>query len=133
MLCTHSSEIHNESPKLIIVSARSSLRSCPAASFAAKEAVFKAHPHRRLTWHDIVIFRETAGSSSGSSSGSDGAAAGESGPPGALIKGQAEGPGDEGGPAYPDDQIARVSISHDGDYATAVCVGFDPARMGRQA
>lgn len=40
-----------------------------------------------------------------------------SGPPFVVVKG-------EGGGL---DQEARVSISHDGDYATAVCLGFEPA------
>ena len=39
-----------------------------------------------------------------------------SGPPVALIKGDGEG--------HPD-AMAMVSISHDGDYATAVCLGFN--------
>ncbi|KEZ41247.1 hypothetical protein SAPIO_CDS7337 [Scedosporium apiospermum] len=73
-----------------------------AGRFAAKEAAFKAHPFRRLTFHDIVI-RPT----------SDGE---ESGPIVAVIRGEEV------------DQMAMVSISHDGDYATAVCLGFDPTR-----
>lgn len=44
----------------------------------------------------------------------------ESGPPVALVKGEGKNP----------DQMALVSISHDGQYATAVCMGFDPAVVG---
>ncbi|OAQ63072.2 holo-acyl-carrier-protein synthase [Pochonia chlamydosporia 170] len=73
------------------------------AGFAAKEAAIKAHSNRRLTFHDVIIERrggrrETLGS----------------GPPVARIR------GGEGG-----DVSALVSISHDGDYATAVCVAHD--------
>jgi holo-[acyl-carrier protein] synthase len=74
--------------------------------FAAKEAAIKAHSHRRLTFHDVVIERrgrteERLGS----------------GPPVARIKGESE---DE-------DVSAMISISHDGDYATAVCMAHDPS------
>ena len=43
----------------------------------------------------------------------------ESGPPIAVIK------GDDGIA----DQTALVSISHDGKYAVAVCLGFEPAKL----
>ncbi|KAM0254539.1 hypothetical protein ACHAQJ_006701 [Trichoderma viride] len=81
-----------------------------AGRFAAKEAAIKAHSHRRLTFHDVVIERrgrkeERLGS----------------GPPVARIKGEAEG--DE-------DVSAMISISHDGDYATAVCMAHDPSVVG---
>lgn len=67
----------------------------------------KAHSHRRLTFHDIIIERR----------GRDEARLG-SGPPVARIRGeQADG----------EDTSAMVSISHDGDYATAVCMGYDPS------
>lgn len=69
--------------------------------FAAKEAAFKAHPFRRLTWHEIAIRPANE--------------AEESGPIIAVIRGERA------------DQAAMVSISHDGDYATAVCLGFDPS------
>ncbi|TWU76395.1 hypothetical protein ED733_006646 [Metarhizium rileyi] len=73
-----------------------------AGRFAAKEAAIKAHSHRRLTFHDVVIERRAeVGQRLGS------------GPPVARIK-AAGGHGD--------DDSALVSISHDGDYATAVCV-----------
>lgn len=75
--------------------------------FAAKEAAIKAHSHRRLTFHDVVIERrgrkeERLGS----------------GPPVARIKGEHE---------EDKDVSAMVSISHDGDYATAVCMAYDPS------
>ncbi|RGP75958.1 atp synthase f0 [Fusarium longipes] len=70
-----------------------------AGRFAAKEAVMKAHPHRRLTFHDVVIERRPV----------EGARLG-SGPPIARIR---SGEGEE------EDTSALVSISHDGDYATA--------------
>ncbi|PTB70908.1 hypothetical protein BBK36DRAFT_1175950 [Trichoderma citrinoviride] len=78
-----------------------------AGRFAAKEAAIKAHSHRRLTFHDVVIERrgrqeERLGS----------------GPPVARIKG---GEGDA------EDASAMISISHDGDYATAVCMAYDPS------
>ncbi|KAK3324628.1 hypothetical protein B0T19DRAFT_428998 [Cercophora scortea] len=81
-----------------------------AGRFAAKEAAIKAHPHRRLTFHDIVIRKLDRGSV-------DADGGGGSGPPVAVIRG-------ERGCLS---QIAKMSISHDGEYATAVCLGFDPA------
>ena len=77
--------------------------------FAAKEAAIKAHSHRRLTFHDVVIERrgrkeERLGS----------------GPPVARIKS-----GEEEEEA--EDASAMISISHDGDYATAVCMAYDPS------
>ncbi|EHK20401.1 uncharacterized protein TRIVIDRAFT_203026 [Trichoderma virens Gv29-8] len=78
-----------------------------AGRFAAKEAAIKAHSHRRLTFHDVVIERrgrneERLGS----------------GPPVARIK------GDDG---EEEDASAMISISHDGDYATAICMAHDPS------
>ncbi|KAK7416454.1 hypothetical protein QQZ08_011980 [Neonectria magnoliae] len=77
-----------------------------AGRFAAKEAAIKAHSHRPLTFHDVVIERRAV----------EGERLG-SGPPVARIKSREEG-------AEADDS-AMVSISHDGDYATAVCLGHD--------
>ncbi|KAK1598297.1 uncharacterized protein LY79DRAFT_586898 [Colletotrichum navitas] len=87
------------------------------ARFAAKEATFKAHPSRRLSFHDITIVRRAVVEGKANPNGS--------GPPVAVIRGEREGePG----------QTAMVSISHDGDYATAVCLGFEPAtRDGKRA
>ncbi|KAL7949977.1 hypothetical protein V8C42DRAFT_309126 [Trichoderma barbatum] len=81
-----------------------------AGRFAAKEAAIKAHSHRRLTFHDIAIERrgrneERLGS----------------GPPVARIKGVK---GED------EDASAMISISHDGDYATAVCMAYDPSVVG---
>lgn len=108
--------------------------------FAAKEAIIKAHPHRRLTFHDIII---KSGSGATATDGDrpilgkqqqnqdeelsltrrlepDAEGEGDttidrgngSGAPTAIVKGV----------EY--DQVALVSISHDGEYATAVCLGF---------
>ncbi|KAF6820211.1 holo-acyl-carrier-protein synthase [Colletotrichum sojae] len=80
-----------------------------AGRFAAKEAAFKAHPFRRLSFHDIVIVRRALVEGKENPNGS--------GPPVAVIRSEREGePG----------QVAMVSISHDGDYATAVCLGYEP-------
>ncbi|KAF4126860.1 holo-[acyl-carrier protein] synthase [Geosmithia morbida] len=78
-----------------------------AGRFAAKEAAIKAHSHRRLTFQDIIIERRR--DDQGQRLGS--------GPPIARIRGE------EGAE---EDTSAAVSISHDGDYATAVCIGYDP-------
>ncbi|KAI3399694.1 hypothetical protein diail_6043, partial [Diaporthe ilicicola] len=67
--------------------------------FAAKEAVIKAHPQRNLTWHEITISHQAS------------AHADRKGAPTAIIQDTNE------------DYEALISISHDGDYATAVCLG----------
>ncbi|KAJ2977180.1 hypothetical protein NUW58_g7888 [Xylaria curta] len=90
-----------------------------AGRFAAKEAVIKAHPFRRLAFHDISIVPAVAGASGASRTQADVGAessASQSGPLVALIK--AKG-------AHPD-TYAPISISHDTHYATAVCVGINP-------
>lgn len=71
--------------------------------FAAKEAVIKAHPQRNLTWHGITISHQAS------------THADRKGAPAAIIKGTHK------------DYEALVSISHDGDYATAVCLGAKQA------
>lgn len=69
--------------------------------WAAKEAAYKAHTHRRLTWHAITILDVP--------------------------------PDKDGRPRAPimtiktkddseEEQVAKFSISHDGEYATAVCM-----------
>jgi len=78
----------------------------PPFSFAAKEAVIKAHPTLAPGFHRIVIERPPGG------------------PPVAIVRAR---PDDA---ASADAQQALVSISHDGAYATAVCLGFDAARAG---
>ncbi|KAK0371453.1 hypothetical protein CLIM01_11194 [Colletotrichum limetticola] len=115
--------------------------------FAAKEATFKAHPTRNLTWHDITIARKQsaqlkdieerkkakeqeekpkkqdeeqkeleAKEAEPTASTPNG-----SGPPIAIVRGIHEGiPGQE----------VLLSISHDGDYATAVCLAFEAEGEG---
>ncbi|KHO01549.1 4'-phosphopantetheinyl transferase [Metarhizium album ARSEF 1941] len=83
-----------------------------AGRFAAKEAAIKAHSRRRLTFHDVIIERRTAGGGAGETLGS--------GPPVVRIR---------AGARDGEDVCALVSISHDGDYATAVCVAHDDEMM----
>ncbi|TDZ38951.1 hypothetical protein C8035_v006907 [Colletotrichum spinosum] len=83
--------------------------------FAAKEATYKAHPFRRLTFHDITIAKRTQLDEGRKQ------LPGGGGAPVAIIRGEREG--DPG-------QTAMLSISHDGDYATAVCLGFVPDGKG---
>ena len=68
--------------------------------------MIKAHPALRPSFHRVVIARATPGAGSG--------------PPVAVVRGPAYAPGAG--------QQALVSISHDGAYATAVCVGFEADR-----
>lgn len=77
--------------------------------FAAKEAVIKAHPHRSLTWHEIVITSRP--SSTTTPTPPDNNNNRTTGAPTAIIRGATE------------DYEALLSISHDGEYATAVCLG----------
>ncbi|RYP40538.1 hypothetical protein DL767_001667 [Monosporascus sp. MG133] len=114
-----------------------------AGRFAAKEAAIKAHPHRRLTLQSVSIMRyggEATPESDappdyhhhhhrrqGKREHSEAQPARDrllrdpedslsSGPPVALIKGDDR---------Y-EDCYASISISHDGQYATAVCLGVSP-------
>lgn len=64
----------------------------------------KAHAHRRLTFHDVLIERGR---------GAEGNVNG-SGPPIVRVTGEGEV-----------DRTALVSISHDGEYATAVCMAAE--------
>lgn len=73
--------------------------------FAAKEAAIKAHHCRRLTYQSIAIHRPPD-----TEEGSK--------PPVAVILPE-NGEWEEG-------QEVKISISHDGNYATAVCLAFDP-------
>ncbi|KAI8633300.1 hypothetical protein F5Y19DRAFT_295728 [Xylariaceae sp. FL1651] len=126
-----------------------------AGRFAAKEAVIKAHPYRRLTFQSIAILRaaapvfQPASSTKASMLDTNEQTTQEptedqeqekssslspspppqprgdtstphSGPLVALIKA-------EGG--YPRDTYASISISHDTDYATAVCIGVNEAPL----
>ncbi|KAK4100253.1 hypothetical protein N658DRAFT_473482 [Parathielavia hyrcaniae] len=94
-----------------------------AGRFAAKEAAFKAHPHRSLVFHDIVVLTWPENQQL-------------TRPPpiehGRVLRNPAvwnqnapvvviKAPSGSGGM----DQLARVSISHDGDYSTATCIGFE--------
>ncbi|SPQ25257.1 60bd37af-2f45-4256-9954-3de067f1fd9b [Thermothielavioides terrestris] len=80
--------------------------------WAAKEAAFKAHAHLRLGFHDVLILTP---SETEAEIVKPEAAWPRAPAPVAVIK-----PGDGRR-----DQMAMVSISHDGQYATAVCIGFD--------
>ncbi|KAL1892951.1 hypothetical protein Cpir12675_004319 [Ceratocystis pirilliformis] len=86
-----------------------------AGRFAAKEATFKAHPLHRLGFHDVHILHRAiihhAETSRTSLSQNGGSSA-----PCAVIQANP--------PFTTQAQEARISISHDGDYATAVCIGF---------
>ncbi|TAQ91612.1 hypothetical protein B7494_g122 [Chlorociboria aeruginascens] len=80
-----------------------------AGRFAAKEAAIKAYSTRQLTYHDIIIHSLPSKN-------------GRSQAPVALIK-------PEKG-KWKDSQIVPLSISHDGDYATAVCLSAtNPANV----
>ncbi|GJN80984.1 hypothetical protein PLIIFM63780_004514 [Purpureocillium lilacinum] len=92
-----------------------------AGRFAAKEAAIKAHSHRRLTFHDVIIERRAGGGEGRLGSG----------PPVARIRAPHKKTGDEAGAGEEEgereDMSAMISISHDGDYATAVCLAHDPS------
>lgn len=77
--------------------------------FAAKEAAIKAHTHRKLTFHSIHVRTMHAPPGMGP------ADARASSPPIAVI--EADKPGRP-------HTTAMLSISHDGDYATAVCLAM---------
>ncbi|AEO70770.1 uncharacterized protein THITE_163683 [Thermothielavioides terrestris NRRL 8126] len=79
---------------------------------AGEEAAFKAHAHLRLGFHDVLILTP---SETEAEIVKPEAAWPRAPAPVAVIK-----PGDGRR-----DQMAMVSISHDGQYATAVCIGFD--------
>ncbi|PVH83479.1 hypothetical protein DL98DRAFT_529193 [Cadophora sp. DSE1049] len=76
-----------------------------AGRFAAKEATMKAHLSRRLTYHSILILKPER------KPGETGSLA-----PVAVVLPEGEtGQGKE----------VRISISHDGDFASAVCLAVD--------
>ncbi|RDA95144.1 hypothetical protein CP533_1823 [Ophiocordyceps camponoti-saundersi (nom. inval.)] len=83
-----------------------------AGRFAAKEAVFKAFSReRRLTWHDVSVWKvdgRPVGLVRPLRGGNEGIKEGE--------REVEKGGGDEG------EEEVLVSISHDGDYATAFCI-----------
>lgn len=93
--------------------------------FAAKEAVVKAYSFRKLTFHDIVVTyeghlstpseNETLNSSRTEQESTSQDPPNEKprqGPPVAIIKGD----------GVHENVYARLSISHDGEYATAMCL-----------
>ncbi|KAI1261619.1 hypothetical protein F5Y18DRAFT_430925 [Xylariaceae sp. FL1019] len=117
-----------------------------AGRFAAKEAVIKAHPYRRLTFRQIDIVRadlnpstvgfdkvfaplshvqfwwppEKSVSEQTKQQPENSEASASSGGPLVACFRSTEGAGDDGNKTY-----ASVSISHEGDYATAVCLGWN--------
>ena len=88
--------------------------------FAAKEAAFKAHPHLKLGFHDVLIL--TASGAANLTGAELMEPSSSPAAPVALIKARQGGKGR--------DQMARVSISHDGGYSTAVCIGFEAGPEG---
>ncbi|KAL2066076.1 hypothetical protein VTL71DRAFT_2147 [Oculimacula yallundae] len=87
-----------------------------AGRFAAKEATMKAYASRRLTYHSILILKPPP------KEGVEGSVA-----PVVLVLNEDAGKArsDEEREEVPVGQEVRVSISHDGDYATAVCLAVD--------
>jgi hypothetical protein len=80
--------------------------------FAAKEAVIKAHHNRRLTYHSIAIHQPLSKPLNPLDS-----VQGSKAPYAVVIS--------ESG-SWEDGQEVKLSISHDGDYATAVCMAYEP-------
>ncbi|KAI0802152.1 hypothetical protein GGR55DRAFT_683563 [Xylaria sp. FL0064] len=98
-----------------------------AGRFAAKEAVIKAHPYRRLTFQRIAILRAAFRSDSalGVFEREEGAEreARERGASTAQQSGPLVAEIDAGLPGRL--TYVSVSISHDTEYATAVCLGVN--------
>lgn len=98
-----------------------------AGRFAAKEAAIKAHPHLPgLTLQDVRIARrktdkDTAGDAVVRHRNAN------SGPPRAFVRVYSLEQSSTGDVRDGDivEQEARISISHDGEYATAVCLGVE--------
>ncbi|TLS28343.1 hypothetical protein PpBr36_00973 [Pyricularia pennisetigena] len=87
-----------------------------AGRFAAKEAVIKAHPHLRISFEDItIVSRQPDHHPRGVGDAAVVNASG-GGPPVALIRHAEDG--------REVVQEALLSISHDADYSTAVCMGM---------
>lgn len=70
-----------------------------------------------MTFHDITIERR----------GREGEERLGSGPPVARIRAPRREGREDGEDGEEEDTSAMVSISHDGDYATAVCMAYDPS------
>ena len=119
---------------VLVYDVAADIRTCDR--FAAKEAVIKAHPHLSLTMENVQILRQKQADVGGGQIVYSGA-------PIALIRAPvdplgepASGPVEAGaaarhggisereGEEY-EDLVASVSISHDADMATAVCIGID--------
>ncbi|RDW80567.1 hypothetical protein BP5796_05265 [Coleophoma crateriformis] len=83
--------------------------------FAAKEAAIKAYRSRRLTYRDVSILRYDPSITTRPTSTASIA-------PIALIKNEHAGTEED---AWLDAQQVPVSISHDGDFATAVCMASE--------
>ncbi|KAH7417848.1 hypothetical protein BKA64DRAFT_180747 [Cadophora sp. MPI-SDFR-AT-0126] len=83
-----------------------------AGRFAAKEATMKAHLSRRLTYHSILILKPER------KPGETGSLA-----PVAIVLPESDGGNGELGKGK--GKEVRISISHDGDFATAVCLAVD--------
>lgn len=104
-----------------------------AGRFAAKEAAIKAHPHLPgLTLQDVRIARRAVSTTVKSTAdGTDSDVVhrrnASSGPPLAYVRAYAlETETDTDGDGSDIvEQEARISISHDGEYATAVCLGVE--------
>lgn len=112
--------------------------SCESYRWAAKEAVVKACSHwRSLTFDEIQILPSAnrkgvyaAILDSPARAPSDSEAIGASATPSDLVEDLRSYPGEPGG------QVARISISHERDYATAVCLaalGPAPGDVGGEA
>jgi holo-[acyl-carrier protein] synthase len=79
--------------------------------WAAKEAAIKAHTRYRLTWHDITILEGKREN-------------GKSTAPIMTIKAK------DGKLGQLEEQVAKISISHDSEYATAVCLVAEEVEDG---
>ncbi|KAH7309344.1 hypothetical protein BKA65DRAFT_543546 [Rhexocercosporidium sp. MPI-PUGE-AT-0058] len=114
-----------------------------AGRFAAKEATMKAHTSRRLTYHSILILKPDARPNTEGSLApvaivmdegvrGNGLSVESSGDRGGVEgEGERGGKGDEGvevGGGKVVGKEVRISISHDGDYATAAAASID--RLG---
>ncbi|KAL5596820.1 hypothetical protein BROUX41_006496 [Berkeleyomyces rouxiae] len=101
-----------------------------AGRFAAKEAAFKAHPLHHLGFHDVHILPRHAAHGPAPESASTSTPTSKAAAAAALARATASpAPCAVVQPVPPYTtcaQEARISISHDGDYATAVCLGFVP-------